>query len=274
MPLLTSRPKWTPSKVGRVLVWSEQGVGDVIMFSSIIPEIYKICDKLIVQIDERLIPLFKRSFPADIHFCPNDYTVPESEYDAQIPIGSLPLHFRQTSGSFKVASNGYLFSDKIKATSIRENILQDGPEILIGISWYSNSKLNAARERSISLQKVARTLAKPNVKLVSLQYGNVEQEIADVRKDLDIEVIQVQEINNREDIDGLAALISACDSVVSIDNATVHLAGAIGKETQVLLPYSCDWRWGRERRSSYWYDAVHLHRQTNFGDWCNVLKQL
>ena len=87
-------------------------------------------------------------------------------------------------------------------------------------------------------------------------------------------MIQVLGVDNKEDIDGLLAVMSACDKIVSIDNLTVHLAGAIGKDTKALLPYSCDWRWGRKRSNSYWYDSVRLYQQTQIGDWGDVLEKL
>jgi tetratricopeptide (TPR) repeat protein len=72
----------------------------------------------------------------------------------------------------------------------------------------------------------------------------------------------------------LAALISACDHIVSVDNVTVHLAGALGQATRVLLPFACDWRWGQTRPDSYWYSAVRLLRQQAFSDWQAPLRDL
>ena len=73
--------RWKPNKSGRVLIWPEQGLGDLIMFSSVIPEIYKQVKKLIVQIDDRLIPLFKRSFPSDIIYFGLTERITEEQYD-------------------------------------------------------------------------------------------------------------------------------------------------------------------------------------------------
>jgi len=90
----STKPRWEPNRGGSVLVWLEQGLGDLIMFSSIIPELYKQCKKLIVQTDDRLIPLFIRSFSSDIIYYGIEEKIPEDEYDYHIPIGSLPLYFR------------------------------------------------------------------------------------------------------------------------------------------------------------------------------------
>ena len=84
----------------------------------------------------------------------------------------------------------------------------------------------------------------------------------------------IEELDLFNDLDGLAALISACDIVISIDNATVHLAGALGIDTRVLLPLTADERWGLNSVDSYWYDSVTLYRQKTLADWTDPLQSL
>ena len=95
-----------------------------------------------------------------------------------------------------------------------------------------------------------------------------------MRSNFDLEVAQIDDIDVYNDLDGLAALISACDMVISIDNATVHLAGALGVETKVLLPFAPDDRWGIKQSDSYWYDSLTLYRQETHGDWQKPLEKL
>jgi hypothetical protein len=272
--LSTNKPIWRSSKGQRVLLWAEQGVGDEVMFASIIPDLHAVCSKLIVQIDERLIPLFRRSFPSDIDYRPRDGFVSENDYDTHIPMGSLPQQFRQTIESFKSTSLGWLSACDVKANGLREKLLTDKSEILIGISWHSTKPRLGAEAKVISLTQLAKKLHAPKIKLVNLQYGDVSDELGVLSEEHGIEIIQLPEIDNKNDIDGLAALIMACDKVVSISNLTIHLAGALGKEAHVLLASSNDWRWGQNRNSSYWYDSVRLHRQTKINDWDAVLKLL
>jgi tetratricopeptide (TPR) repeat protein len=273
-PLQSSKPLWKPTKKQRVLLWCEQGVGDEIMFASLIPDLYSSSSKLIVVTDKRLIPLFRRSFPDDIDFRPSNEVVSETEYDSQISMGSVPLHFRQSIDSFKHCAQGWLSASAVKAKNLRSQLLSDDSETLIGISWHTTAHQNGAQNRLIPLNQIAQMLHAPKVRLVSLQYGDFVNEVKKLSTDYGIKVAQVTEIDNMNDIDGLAALISACDRVVSIDNTTVHLAGALGKETKVLLPYTCEWRWGQSSQDSYWYDSVQLYRQTKIGDWEYVIKQL
>ena len=103
--------------------------------------------------------------------------------------------------------------------------------------------------------------------LVNLQYGDVDSEIKEFEEETGIKIVQCSSVDNREDLDGLAALIEMCDLVVSTSNITIHLAGALGKETWVLLPYVANFWWLLDRTDSVWYPSLKLYRQKKFGDW-------
>ena len=109
-----------------------------------------------------------------------------------------------------------------------------------------------------------------DVVLVNLQYGDVDDEIREFRQATGIDVVQCASVDNREDLDGLAALIEACDLVVSTSNVTVHLAGALAKETWVLLRYSSIYYWLVDRTDSIWYPSLSLYRQPTLDDWDSV----
>lgn len=269
-----NRPLWEPSIGGTVLLWSEQGIGDIIMFSSMVEEIYQRVERLIIQIDERLLPLFMRSFPQDIKYYSKQEKVHEASYDAHIPMGSLPLYFRPDVESFGAKSKGWLTGCEVKTNTLRKELLSSENETLIGLSWYSTANRQGAQKRTIPLNQIAQTLNSPKVKLINLQYGEVDKEIRQLHKDFGIKVHQLSEINNMNDLDSLASLICACDRIVSIDNTTIHFSGALGKDSKLLLPYSCDWRWGVRRSTSHWYQSVKLHHQTRINNWDDVLQQL
>ena len=110
-----------------------------------------------------------------------------------------------------------------------------------------------------------------DIVLLNLQYGDVDNEIKEFTNSTGIEVLQCSSVDNREDLDGLAALIELCDLVVSTSNVTIHLAGALGKETWVLLPYVANFWWLLDRTDSIWYPTLKLYRQNLFGNWGNTL---
>jgi tetratricopeptide (TPR) repeat protein len=271
--LNTNKPMWKPLESGRVLLWAEQGVGDEVMFASTIPQLYAKSDKLIIQIDDRLIPLFKRSFPEDIIYYSNKDKVPESEYDFHIPMGSTLKYFRTNLDSFKQAENGYLKSDAARSAKLRKKLAINDCDYLVGISWRGGSEVNRLT-KSMQLSQIVNALPNKKVKIINLQYGDTDHERQELETVNGIIIHNVSEVDNFNDIDGLASLIDACDQVVSISTTAVHLAGALGKKTTVLLPFSCDWRWGRNGSDSYWYSSVRLLRQEKISDWSDPLAKL
>ena len=117
---------------------------------------------------------------------------------------------------------------------------------------------------------MARIFSGLDIVLVNLQYGDVDDEIREFKEETGIEVVQCTSVDNREDLDGLAALIEVCDMVISTSNVTVHMAGALAKETWVLLPYVTLYYWLLERTDSVWYPSLRLYRQPNLDDWDSV----
>ena len=272
--LQSSKPLWNNEQGKSVFVWGEQGIGDEIMFAAMIPELHKLSSKIILRCDARLIPLFKRSFPGNIIYYSKGEAVAEDEYDFHIPIGSLANIFRTSLESFKQTSAGFLNYDGKKTSKLRNAILAGEEKKVIGISWKTKSLKAEAVKRSIKLADLAQIFDHPNIRLVCLQYGEVDDELKALKSDLGIEIMQVPEVDNMNDIDGLASLIMACDQVVSTTNVTVHLAGALGANTKVLLPSSTRWFWGSSGSDSFWYDTVSPCRQNNAGDWSDVLRAL
>ncbi len=263
----------------RLLIWAEQGIGDEIMFASLLPWASSLAKQILVQTDERLIPLFKRSFP-EYTFFAKGVPVGDHAFDFHMPMGQLAEMFCQSLDAFQSIRPCYLISDKIRRDQIKSRIPQNGKPT-IGISWRSkNDKKGLAR--SISATDLVGALSfngfggmdVNRFNFINLQYASTQEEINLVRDALGIDLIGFNDIDNYLDIDGLAALIDACDAVVSIDNSTVHLAGALGKTALVLLPFSSDWRWGLNVSESYWYPSVRLYRQTNAGEWAGPLLQL
>ena len=130
------------------------------------------------------------------------------------------------------------------------------------------------RRRSISLTELVGAIPEDYF-IINLQYGEVMADLREVETHLGRGVSTFDDIDNFSHLDKFAALISACDAVVSIDNSTVHFAGALGTACHVLLPYSADWRWGYNTETeSYWYQSLSLHRQQKLNDWAGSLQSL
>ena len=270
----SDKPVWDGSGGAQVLVWREQGIGDEIMFSSMFPELNKKSNKIIIECDSRLLPLYKRSFSENIVFLDDRNEIDNYHYDSQIALGSLPRYLRSRVEDFRHAAPGWLKTDPERVHNLRTKLKALGNDRIIGVSWSTSGTWPQSKSRNISLDLLASHLARIPATFVSLQYGDTAEEILSVNGASDINIESFEEIDLFSDIDGLAALISACDMVISIDNATVHLAGALGVDTRVLLPFMPDERWGLGRSDSYWYDQLKLYRQEKEGDWTKPLDLL
>ncbi len=274
VPFKTSRPKWDGKANQNILIWREQGIGDEIMFSASLFDIKSKSNNLFVECDQRLKPIFQRSMPDDIEYISNKNKLSINDYDCHLPIGSLPLHFRKSIDTFKKTSKGWLQADEKSIEEIKNEINKNSNEKIIGISWKSNSSIFRANQRNIKLQDLIEPLKKLDIRFVNLQYGNVSDEIFKLRSEHGIDILEISNLDIFNDLDRLSALISACDCVVSIDNITPHLAGALGVDTRLLLPYVADERWGLNSNKSYMYDSVKFYRQIDKGDWTWPLKEL
>lgn len=270
--LKTSKSKWTGSKSSSSLfVWSEQGIGDQILYSSMLHDLAQLPQKKIISLDKKLLAIFRRSFP-NYEFISKEDPVSEELYDEHIPIGSLGGIFRNNLEDFQRARHPYIMDDVVRTQSIKSR-----PEfknkITCGISWGSINK-KVGDDKSIPIQDLYPILKISNIKFVNLQYGEVERVLLKVREDTEKEILNINEINLFDDVDGALSIIAACDIVVTSSNSTAHLAGALGKETLLIVPYSVGqfWYWHAIDGMSIWYPSVRVFEQEQQGDWSVPVK--
>ena len=259
-----------------VLVWTEQGVGDEIMFANMLDTLSWMADEIITECEERLVPLFQRSFPK-IQFVsreqkPNPILL-DKDIDYQVPIGSLAQWLRKHESQFP-KKGSYLSASSEKVSQLRDKYkgLTDD-RFLVGISWKSINH-GIEKEKSTILENWTPILSQPDCFFVNLQYGDIKQEIGEYYSSTGILIYTDQEINPLTNLDDFAAQISALDLVISISNTTVHISGALGKKVWTLLPYVPDWRWMLKREDTPWYPTMKLFRQSRMNDWRDVFQRV
>lgn len=189
----------------------------------------------------------------------------------QAPLAGLGRYLRKDWQAFPRRANGYLKADAALSKTLRDRLTFDGRR-LVGLSWRShNPDIGAAK--TALLTDFAPLFRLPNCRFVDLQYGDTLAEREALERDTGIVVEHVDEIDNTNDIDALAALVTACDAVVTVSNTTAHLAGALGKPTFVFVPYGSArlWYWFAERDDSPWYPRVHIARQRQSQSWAQVV---
>ena len=82
------------------------------------------------------------------------------------------------------------------------------------------------------------------------------------------------QVNETWDFLETAAIIANCDLIITSDTAIAHLAGGMGKTTWLLLQKIPEWRWGLEGESTFWYPTMRLFRQTERGNWDEVMQRV
>lgn len=254
--LKTTKPSWQPGFGKDLLVWSEQGVGDQILYCSMLQAVREDVEDLLVMVDARLAPLLERGMP-NIRFCPQNVRV--KGVDSQIPMGSIGKHYIAEADDIpRVRAVGYLKSDAERVAALRAKLGISDTDFVVGLSWESAAP-KIGDHKSVPLPEIADELfAFPNVRVISLQYTSQFKQIYDYEAQTGNRIEVVPSIDNRNDLDGLAALIDCCDVVVSVSNATAHLSGALNKTT-LLLDGNKLWFWGNQKDGvSLWYPSVKL----------------
>ena len=264
-------PKWRGETGKRLYIWAEQGIGDEIMYASLMSEISGLCKEVTLECDHRLIPLFSKSLSEKIKYQPRNRPRQVLDRDFQIPIGSLPSILRPDTESFANARQPYLYGNQEIAGRLRQQILGNKKAKIIGLSWHTDSNIQSSHHRNVRLSEIAQTFMGSDAIFVSLQYGQVSKEISLINSSKYIDLREVPEIDKKLDISGLSSLMLACDYVVSIDNSVVHLAGALGVNTKLLLPDVHDCRWGINQKTTVWYDNVELFHKACTNGWEKTL---
>jgi len=275
-----SAPFWDGSLlVGRIVaILAEQGVGDQIMFLSCLQDFLDKAhpDKCIFECESRLIQLYRRSFPT-VHFLAKQqdgyWPANYPQTDVKIAIGSLPRVLRTRSEDFPRRA-GYLVPDTERIMQWKARYQSLGADMVIGISWRGGHSEQARRQRSTSLAQWMPVLSTQGTAFINLQYGDCKQELESLAVAEEFVIHDWPDADPLNDLDGLAAQIAALDLVISIDNCTVHMAGAVGVPVWTLLPFVPNWRWMRYREDTPWYPTMKLFRQPKPGDWGAVFEDI
>ncbi len=138
---------------------------------------------------------------------------------------------------------GYLRTDPDRVALWRSKFARLGSTLKVGISWRGGKDRETQRQRSIPVEHWKPVVQVPGVRFVNLQYGPAAAEAALFRERFGIALDDGADCDPVVDLDDFAAKLAALDLVISVDNSTVHLAGALGCPVWTLLPFCSDWRW-------------------------------
>lgn len=264
-------PRWTGEELtGRtILVHGEQGMGDEIMFASCLPDVIARAGHCVIECAPKLEKIFRRTFTGSTVYAAGvERRIPDRilalGVDCEVPIGSLPLYFRNASSEFP-RHEGYLRADPERENYWRERLDRLGAGIKVGISWRGGSLQTRSPLRSIPLEQWLPILKTSGVRFVSLQYDDSGDELDKLRSLNGIDVVHWQQAI--DDYDETTALVSALDLTISVCTSIIHLGGALGCPVWVMAPYGPEWRYGFAGETMPWYPSVRIFRQAAVGEW-------
>jgi Flp pilus assembly protein TadD len=259
-----------------VLVYAEQGLGDEIMFAGCLPDLVAEARRVVVECDPRLAGLFARSFPtATVFGAPRDdvsgWLDRAGPIDVQVPAGSLPRRYRRAADGFPDHA-GYLRPDPERVRDYRARLAGLGPGRKIGLAWRGGLMRTRRAVRSIEPEGLAPLLTRADVHFVSLQHGDVEEDLARMRAASGRSPVHWPGVAAEPEEAG--ALMAALDASVAVCSAAVHLGGALGVRLLAMVPAHPEWRYLEAGDRLPWYPSVEVVRQAQPGDWGPVVEQV
>jgi len=261
------RPAWSGQSLqGKaILLWAEQGLGDLIQFVRYAPRLKALGAKVMLRVPDGL-EAFAQGFPGIDRVLERGPA--RVEFDHYLNLVSLPCALDSGAATIP-AEIPYLHPDTSFALRWASRI-PSCEHLKVGVAWAGNPDHPNDRFRSMALRELAPLGELDGVLFYSLQMGAREEEakapppgfrLLNLGPELD-------------DIRDTAAVIDQLDVILSVDTAVAHLAGALGKPVWLMLPKAADWRWLEGRDDSPWYTTMRLFRQRRLGDWGDVIEQV
>jgi tetratricopeptide (TPR) repeat protein len=263
-------PRWDGTPLGgkTILLWGEQGFGDVIQFLRYAPLVAsQFGGRVWVTCHPELRRLARRVEGVAEVFPPRR---PIPPFDTQAALMSLGQILRTTVET--VPGNvPYIPADAARVEHWRGRLADGagaGRRLNVGVAWAGRPTHTNDVNRSITPDMLLPLSRVDGVRLVSLQKGPA----AEAARAAGLPLKDFT--NDLQDFADTADLIGALDAVVTVDTALAHLAGAMSKPVSLLLPFVPDWRWMLDRMDTPWYPSVQLFRQRTRGDWAGVIREV
>ncbi len=245
-PRLSLPPQWLGpgTETGPLLVASEQGVGDELIFLSCLPDLMRrVGVPLVVEVDKRIVPVVSRTFPG-VTVIPRqlvegdalgqffDYAEAGARYGLRHSVfaGSLPRLFRRDR-DHPTPQAGYLEPDPERVAHWRSELARFLPDRAVGVVWRSALMTKFRARHHAGILDWAPVFRTPGCTFVNLMHGDVQPELDLLREREGIEVRQLPGIDLWNDIDDLLALLAALDVVVAARTANCAFAAAVGSPT-------------------------------------------
>ena len=256
-----------------LLLWSEQGIGDQILFIRFIINLKPFINDLFINIDSRLHKIIERLYPKVKFLNKNDLNK-NNNINAQISLGDLGSLFVREYSDLIKNNNSYITSD-FYLTKQLKNKVKTKKKYICGLSWISKND-DIGVNKSVSLEILKPILEIKNIEFLDIQYNDTSCERDKFNKENGIKISKIESIDNFNDLNGLTSLIDICDFVITVSNTNAHISGALGKKTFLLLPKGKGrlWYWSSKKKKSIWYPSIEVVEQNMIGSWETAINEL
>lgn len=296
-------PNWdgTFAEDETVLAYSEEGTSADLMFASCLPDLINTVDHCVIECDESLHNLFRRSFPrasivgltgepiGAMHIKPPSERNPSGvvhpeqgrkdnpwgySIDRQIAFGSMPRYFRREKIDFPLRK-AYLVPDRDRVQRWSLRLAEIGAVAKVGVLWQGSWTAETERQTALPLPELRNLMLKHqgDAAWVCLQHGSRQKDIDVYRRNVSLQLHLFKEAF-QYDLDAMAALIASLDLVVTPPGYVAHLAGALGVRTWLVLTEQADWRWNLGSNGSLWYPSFSVYRQQTGQVWSELFEGL
>ncbi|MGA0034328.1 MAG: tetratricopeptide repeat protein [Burkholderiales bacterium] len=272
----TAMPRWRgPGEVveGGVGIWSEQGIGDQVLFSTLLPELLTVDGSFIYEVDRRLLGAYQRAYPRCRFVALQEPAAEELRTaGAALLAGSLPGLLRGKKESFVRQPRRLLGALPERVAHYRDRL---GTGLKVALSWRSTRAGRLGRSKSATLAQFAPLFGISGARFVDVQYGDTAAERTALAREHGAQIVHFDEVDCYNDLEEVLAILEACDLLITTSNANAHFAGALGKPVWLLYPSERApfhyWAHGGDHRC-LWYPSVEIISGPELTDWKLLVK--
>ena len=266
--LIFNKPQWEEGLgFEKILIWGEQGIGEQLLFSSILPDVKTKFKKVLVYVEDKLVKLFQKQYN-NMEFYPLSKKIDENEFDYHLPMCSLARIFRNGIDSFH--NNQITVQENFNKTKSPKEKLR------CALSWKSTNQ-DLGNVKSITLEDLKEILLIDQIDFFNIQYTNEDKEVEDFKNNYNVKINKNKTLDTFNNLFELSEFIKTCDFVISVSNTNAHLSASIGKPTFLLLPKSKGkfWYWENDKNEkNLWYPSIVKFKQEEQGDWSKPINNL
>lgn len=271
-------PMWDGSADKVVAVYGEQGIGDELMFATMIEDLAKDCKEVIYDAHPRLYKMFRRAFAHlgnvyaygtrkshDLAWCHRH------QVDCKSPIGSLAKFYRHKWEDFP--RTPYLEPSEKAAKAVEHRFAKLPKRPNIGISWRGGTRGSHKSARQIPEAEIRKLVTSLDANIISLQYDKTSRRDVDLINEGLPEHYIYHWQKEIDDYELTAAMLPHLDLIISVPQSVVHLAGVMGARTYQLCPYNHLWQMGKYGEDMPWYNCVTNFWQKEPEGWTHIIDE-